>query len=210
VHGVIVQLPLPPGYDVAAAQERVPPAKDVDGLHPTTQGLLAIGRPSFVPATPRGIIELLRRYQIPTSGRRAVVLGRSAIVGRPLANLLSQKAEQGNATVTLCHSRTRDLEAILAEAELLFVAMGTPEVVRGEGLKPGVVVVDVGINRVDDASAAKGYRVVGDVHFDSVCEVAGAVTPVPGGVGPMTVAGLLHNTVLAAERAAGRLAPCAT
>jgi methylenetetrahydrofolate dehydrogenase (NADP+)/methenyltetrahydrofolate cyclohydrolase len=198
VHGMLVQLPLPKGFDAERVLELVPPAKDVDCLHPWNQGLLALGRPRFVPATPLGILELLARYQIPIPGSRAVVIGRSAIVGRPLANLLARRGSQGDATVTLCHSRTRDLAEITRQADILVAASGQPGLVRAEMVRPGATVIDVGINRVPAEKAGK-TRLVGDVDFPAVSEVAGAITPVPGGVGPMTVAALVLNTLRAAE-----------
>ncbi len=200
VHGVIVQLPLPDGIDQGRVQEALPVAKDVDGLHPLSQGLVVMGRPGFVPATPRGIVELLRRYDIDLCGMRTVVIGRSQIVGRPLANLLSSRGL--DATVTVCHSRTRNLARITREADLVVAAMGRPRWLGADFIRPGAVVVDVGINRVDDNGAKRGYRLVGDVDFEAVEGVAGALTPVPGGVGPMTVAALVHNTVVAAEHRA--------
>jgi methylenetetrahydrofolate dehydrogenase (NADP+)/methenyltetrahydrofolate cyclohydrolase len=203
VHGILVQLPLPPGLAAEAAQERIPPAKDVDCLHPVNQGLLALGRPRFVSATPLGIVELLRRYAVPVSGAHAVIIGRSAIVGRPLAALLSRRGPLGDATVTLCHSRTRDLAAIARSADILVAASGQPDLVTAAMVRPGATVIDVGINRVPAPGTPSGSRLVGDVDFAAVAAVAGAVTPVPGGVGPMTIAALVHNTVAAARALAG-------
>ncbi len=198
VHGILVQLPLPAGYDPVEAQERVPPAKDVDGLHPLNQGLLALGRPRFVPATPLGILELLRRSAIPIAGARAVILGRSAIVGQPLATLLGGKGR--DATVTLAHSRSRDLAALARTADLLVAAIGRPQYVGRDMVRPGATVIDVGVNRIAaDSASGSGTRLVGDVNFAEVEPIAGAITPVPGGVGPMTIAALIHNTVVAAE-----------
>ncbi len=199
VHGILVQLPLPPGFAAEEAQERIPPPKDVDCLHPLNQGLLAIGRPRFVPATPLGILELLRRYEIAVSGCHAVIIGRSAIVGRPLAALLSSRSPRGDATVTLCHSRTRDLAAIVRTADIIVAASGQVGLVRGEMVRPGAIVIDVGINRIPIPGEPGATRLVGDVDFAAVAAVAGAITPVPGGVGPMTIAALVHNTVVAAE-----------
>jgi methylenetetrahydrofolate dehydrogenase (NADP+) / methenyltetrahydrofolate cyclohydrolase len=198
VHGILVQLPLPPGYDPVEAQERVPPAKDVDGLHPLNQGLLALGRPRFIPATPLGILELLKRYAIPIAGARAVILGRSAIVGQPLATLLGGKGR--DATVTLAHSRTRDLGSLARSADLLVAAIGRAQYVGRDLVRPGATVIDVGVNRIagDPQSGNRG-RLVGDVDFAAVEPIAGAISPVPGGVGPMTIAALVHNTVVAAE-----------
>ncbi len=199
VHGVIVQSPLPPEspIDIFDLQCAIAPEKDVDGLHPENQGLLALGRPRFVPATPAGVAELLRRSGIDLEGRRVVIVGRSTLVGRPLSILLSSKGPGLNATVTICHTGTKDLMLETLRAEVLIVAAGHPRAVTGEMVTPGTVVVDVGTNRDQDG------KLVGDVDFDQVSKVAGAITPVPGGVGPMTVAMLLHNTVTAAERLAG-------
>jgi methylenetetrahydrofolate dehydrogenase (NADP+)/methenyltetrahydrofolate cyclohydrolase len=200
VHGVLVQLPLPKGLDEIQVIAAIAPNKDVDGLTPANAGLLAQkGRqPRFVPATPRGIMYMLKQTGIELEGSNAVVLGRSNIVGVPIANLLLK----ANATVTICHSRTRELAAVCRGADVLVAAVGQPEIVRGDWVKPGAVVIDVGVNRVEDASVKRGYRLVGDVAFDEVSEVASAITPVPGGVGPMTIAMLLENTLEAAELAA--------
>jgi methylenetetrahydrofolate dehydrogenase (NADP+)/methenyltetrahydrofolate cyclohydrolase len=198
VHGIIVQSPLPAEspIDIFDLQSAIAPAKDVDGLHPENQGLLAMGRPRFVPATPAGVVELLRRSGIEVEGRHAVVVGRSTLVGRPLSILLSLKGPGLNATVTLCHTGTKDLDEITRRADIVVVAAGRGGAVTAPMVKPGATVIDVGTNRADDG-------LVGDVAFDEVREVAGAITPVPGGVGPMTVAMLLSNTVHAAELAAG-------
>ena len=193
VHGVIVQLPLPGGLDSAEVLELLSPDKDVDGLTPTSLGRLVAGRPGFLPATPSGVVELLDRNGITASGRRVTIVGRSELVGKPLANILLLKGGPGDATVTVCHSRTPDLGACCREADILVAAVGRPKLVTGEMVKPGAVVVDVGINRTDDG-------LVGDVDFEAVKQKASAITPVPGGVGPMTVAMLLRNTVLAAEK----------
>mmetsp|Transcript_12300 Transcript_12300/g.43128 ORF Transcript_12300/g.43128 Transcript_12300/m.43128 type:complete len:361 (-) Transcript_12300:7-1089(-) len=200
VHGVLVQLPLPRGVDEAAVLDCVDVAKDVDGLHPANVGALALrGRePRYVACTPLGVMELLDRYGVELAGKRAVVLGRSNIVGVPVAALLQQR----DATVTVCHSRTRDVAAIVREADVVVAAVGQAEMVRGAWLKPGCVVVDVGINDVPDATKKRGARLVGDVCFDEAERVASLITPVPGGVGPMTIAMLMRNTVLAATRAA--------
>lgn len=197
VNGILVQLPLPDHVDTEAVLAKVPLEKDVDGFHPTNMGLLARRgcEPHFVPCTPWGCITLLERCGIEISGKRAVVLGRSNIVGLPMALLLQER----NATVTVVHSRTKNPEALMKEADILVAAIGKPEMVKKEMLKPGVVIIDVGINKVDDASREKGYRLVGDVDFESAKEVASWITPVPGGVGPMTIATLLENTVKAAE-----------
>jgi methylenetetrahydrofolate dehydrogenase (NADP+)/methenyltetrahydrofolate cyclohydrolase len=207
VDGILLQLPLPAGLDADQALERVPAFKDVDCLTPQNQGLLALGRPFLIPATPLGIVELLRRYAIPVRGVRAAIIGRSAIVGRPLATLLAQRGDPGDATVTLCHSRTRDLAAITREAELLIAASGQPGLVRADMVRPGATVIDVGVTRVPDSAAPGGSRLVGDVDFAAVRAVAGAITPVPGGVGPMTVAALVHNTVVAFETRRAQAAP---
>jgi methylenetetrahydrofolate dehydrogenase (NADP+)/methenyltetrahydrofolate cyclohydrolase len=198
VHGVIVQSPLPDGspIDIFDLQRAISPEKDVDGLHPENQGLLAMGRPRFVPATPAGVVELLKRSGIDVAGKRVVIVGRSNLVGRPLSILLSMKGEGLNATVTLCHTGTADLAQETLRADVLVVAAGHAKAVTGDMVAPGAVVIDVGTNRGDDG------KLVGDVDFDQVSKVASAITPVPGGVGPMTVAMLLVNTVTAAERAA--------
>lgn len=194
VDGILVQLPLPPHIDAARVLDRIDPGKDVDGFHADNLGRLAQGRPRLVPCTPLGVMRLLAHAEIPLSGLHAVVIGRSNIVGRPQAMLL----EQANCTVTLCHSRTRDLEAHLAAADLVVAAVGRPEFLRGAWLKEGAVVVDVGINRLPDG------RLVGDVDFASASERASAITPVPGGVGPMTIATLMANTITASELRQGR------
>lgn len=203
IHGFLVQLPLPRHISAERVLLRIDPAKDVDGFHPMNVGRVAIGdRTAFRPATPFGIQQMLIRSGIETSGANAVIVGRSNIVGKPMANLLVQDTAGGNCTVTICHSRSRDLPAITRGADLLVVAIGKPEFVTGPMVKPGAVVIDVGINRVPDPLATKGYRIVGDVAYDQVAEVAGAITPVPGGVGKMTIAMLLMNTVQAARQSA--------
>jgi 5,10-methylene-tetrahydrofolate dehydrogenase/methenyl tetrahydrofolate cyclohydrolase len=201
VNGILVQLPLPDGLDEEKVLQAINLEKDVDGFHPVNIGRLAQkGRESlFVPCTPSGIMYLLGQTDVPLEGAEAVVLGRSNIVGMPVALLLVKS----NATVTICHSRTKDLPGTVREADVLIAAVGRPEMVRGDWVKPGAVVIDVGINRVDDPSRERGYRLAGDVCFDEVKEVAGAITPVPGGVGPMTIAMLLANTVKAAKFASG-------
>ncbi|HZD09931.1 MAG TPA: bifunctional methylenetetrahydrofolate dehydrogenase/methenyltetrahydrofolate cyclohydrolase FolD [Candidatus Binatia bacterium] len=202
VNGILVQLPLPDQLDEEAVLSKIDLGKDVDGFHPVNIGRLAMkGRdPLFIPCTPYGVMVLLEETGVKTSGAEAVVVGRSNIVGLPVAMLL-QKA---NATVTICHSRTRDLAAHTREADILIAAIGRPEMITGDMIKPGAAVIDVGINRVDDPQAKRGYRLVGDVEFESACEVAGAITPVPGGVGPMTIAMLMRNTLHAAELAAAK------
>jgi methylenetetrahydrofolate dehydrogenase (NADP+)/methenyltetrahydrofolate cyclohydrolase len=203
VHGILVQLPLPGHIDEAKVIECISPSKDVDGFHPNNVGKLVIGMDTFKPCTPAGVQELLVRSGIEIAGKHAVVVGRSNIVGKPVANLLVQKAQHANATVTVCHSRTHDLPALTRQADILIAALGAPHVVSADMVKTGAVVVDVGINRVEDASAKKGYRIVGDVDFDEVSRVASAITPVPGGVGPMTVAMLMANPLKAARMTLG-------
>ena len=212
IHGILVQLPLPGQIDENRVLEAIDPAKDVDGFHPVNVGRVAAGDPrAMAPCTPRGVVEMLTRSGHDPEGAHAVIVGRSNIVGRPMASLLLQKRPGGNATVTVCHSRTRDLGEVTRLADILVVAIGRPDTVTGDMVKPGAVVIDVGVNRVDAPDTEKGYRLVGDVAFDEVAEVAGAITPVPGGVGPMTRAMLLVNTVEAADRiareAAGAKAP---
>jgi methylenetetrahydrofolate dehydrogenase (NADP+)/methenyltetrahydrofolate cyclohydrolase len=205
VHGILVQMPLPKHIDPQAVIARIRPDKDVDGFHPVNAGKLFIGETDgFVPCTPAGVIELLTRSGTDTRGAEVVVVGRSTIVGRPMAALLLRQGAGGDATVTICHSRTRSLAAHVRRADIVVAAIGKPEAITGEMLKPGAVVIDVGINRIDDPSTRTGTRLVGDVHFASAVEVAAKITPVPGGVGPMTIAMLLANTLKAAQRAAGR------
>jgi 5,10-methylene-tetrahydrofolate dehydrogenase/methenyl tetrahydrofolate cyclohydrolase len=199
VHGILVQLPLPAGLDEEAVLRAISIEKDVDGFHPVNIGRLAQkGRdPLFVPCTPAGCIRLLKRAGAELEGAEAVVLGRSNIVGMPASLLLVKE----NATVTICHSRTQDLPGVCRRADVLIAAVGRPEMVRGDWIKPGAYVIDVGVNRVEDPSKKRGYRLAGDVAFEEAKEVAGAITPVPGGVGPMTIAGLMANTLRAAQRA---------
>ena len=202
VHGILVQLPLPPHINPKSVLERVDPAKDVDGFHPLNVGRAFVGDPAgFVPATPAGILEILRREEVPTHGRHAVVVGRSLIVSKPLASLLM--APGANATVTLCHRHTVDLATYTRLADILIVAVGKPGLITRDMVKPGAVVLDVGTTRVPDAADPRGYVIRGDVEFEAVREVASAISPVPGGVGPMTIAMLLRNTVEAARRSAG-------
>jgi len=201
IDGYIVQLPLPAHLDEEEVLLAIDPKKDVDGFHPTNFGRMALELESFIPATPFGIMQLLERYKVDTSGKHAVVIGRSHIVGRPISILLSQKGDFANATVTVAHSRTKDLKALLNQADIIVSALGVPNFVKADMVKPGAVVIDVGITRVEDASRPKGYRIVGDVDFDQVAEKASYITPVPGGVGPMTIAMLLKNTLLARRRA---------
>ena len=200
VDGVLVQLPLPRTVDAQAVIRAIAPEKDVDGFHPVSLGRLVLGLDTFVPCTPAGILELLARSGVETAGRHAVVVGRSNIVGKPLAILLSRKGPGGDATVTLCHTATRDLAEQTRRADILVVAAGRPGTVTADMVKPGAVVVDVGVNRVPDASKKAGYRLVGDVDYEGVSRVASLVTPVPGGVGPMTIAMLVKNTLKAASR----------
>jgi methylenetetrahydrofolate dehydrogenase (NADP+)/methenyltetrahydrofolate cyclohydrolase len=201
IHGILVQLPLPKQIDTNRALHRIDPRKDVDGFHPENVGKVAVGDPSgFRPATPYGVQQLLIRTGVETKGAHAVVVGRSNIVGRPMAALLLHDAPGGNATVTVCHSRTRGIEQHTRQGDILIVAIGKPEFVTGDMIKPGAVVIDVGVNRVDDPTRKQGYRLVGDVKFDEAKQIAAAITPVPGGVGPMTITMLLYNTVQAARQ----------
>ncbi len=199
IHGILVQLPLPPQMDTRLILTSLSPMKDVDGFSPASLGMMLWGSPTFIPCTPAGILELLQRSGIDPQGKRAVIIGRSRLVGLPLANLLALKRKGGNATVTLCHSFTPQLASITKSADILVAAMGKPGFIKGEMIKRGAVVIDVGINRVEDATRKRGYRLVGDVDFEQAKMVASAITPVPGGVGPMTVAMLLKNTVQAAK-----------
>lgn len=197
VNGILLQLPVPDHIDQDRAIAAIRPEKDVDGFHPENAGLLAAGKPRFVPCTPLGIRELFLRYSIETSGRHVVVVGRSIVVGKPLALLMMLKGRGGDATVTVCHSKTRDIGAITASADIVVAAMGKPRFLTAGMVKEGAVVVDVGISRVNDPAAKKGYRIVGDVDFDGVAPKTSFITPVPGGVGPMTVAMLMSNTMKA-------------
>jgi methylenetetrahydrofolate dehydrogenase (NADP+)/methenyltetrahydrofolate cyclohydrolase len=202
VHGILVQMPVPDHVEKRRVLRAIDPAKDVDGFHPENVGRLVAGDARFKPCTPHGIQKLLEAADVETEGADAVVVGRSDIVGKPMANLLVQKAPLGNATTTVCHSRTTDLAAKTREADIVIAAAGVPELVTGEMLTPGATVIDVGVNRVD-ADTEKGYELVGDVEFESAKEPADVITPVPGGVGPMTRAMLLYNTVKAASEQAG-------
>lgn len=193
-HGILVQLPLPKHIDEDKVIEAVSPKKDVDGFHPISVGNLVIGKEAFRSCTPAGIQELLIRYNIETKGKHLVVLGRSNIVGKPIANIMLQKKEHANSIVTVCHSAAPDVSYYTKQADILIAAMGSPKFVKGNMVKEGVVVIDVGINRIEDKSVSKGYRLVGDVDFDEVSQKASYITPVPGGVGPMTIAMLLKNT----------------
>lgn len=200
VDGFIVQLPLPKHIDEVKVTLAIDPKKDVDGFHPVNFGRMAQGLACYLPATPYGILQMLERYEIETSGKHVVVVGRSNIVGTPMSILLSRKAKVGNATVTLTHSRTKDLTAELKRADIVIAAIGIPGFISGDQLKEGAVVIDVGINRVEDASRKSGYRLVGDVDWESASKVSSFITPVPGGVGPMTVTSLLMNTLKAAAK----------
>jgi len=203
--GILVQLPLPDHIDQQRVIECISPVKDVDGFHPYNLGRLASDKPTFIPCTPLGIRELLGRYHVKTEGKRIVIIGRSVIVGKPLALLLSRKDPAGNGTVTICHSRTRDLRSIASEADILVAAIGRAGIVEGDWVKEGAVVIDVGVNRIEDPAAKKGYRLTGDVVFETAYERASLITPVPGGVGPMTRAMLMKNTLTAARALRGDL-----
>ncbi len=200
IDGFIVQLPLPKHIDEEKVTLAIDPHKDVDGFHPVNFGRMAQGLPAYLPATPFGILQMLERYDIEVTGKECVVLGRSNIVGTPISILLSRKARPGNATVALCHSRTKDLKSHTLRADIIVVALGIPEFLTADMVKEGVVIIDVGINRVDDPNAKRGYRLTGDVKYDEVAEKASFITPVPGGVGPMTVTSLIKNTLRAAKK----------
>ena len=200
IDGFIVQLPLPKHIDEQKVIMAVHPDKDVDGFHPTNVGKMALNLPTFISATPFGILELLERYSVETSGKHVVVLGRSHIVGSPISILLSQKRKVGNATVTMCHSRTKNLKEITLQADIIIAAIGIPEFVKADMVKDNVSVIDVGITRIADSSKKRGFRLIGDVAFDEVAAKSDFITPVPGGVGPMTIAMLLKNTLLACKR----------
>ena len=197
-HGILVQLPLPNDIDADKVINRIIPSKDVDGFHPENAGLLSIGKPRFIPCTPKGIMEIFKYYKIKLDGKHVVVVGRSNIVGRPISILTSLKSENSNGTTTICHSGTKDIGNHTKAADVVIVALGVPEFLKENMIKEGAVVIDVGINRVDDASE-KGYRLIGDVAWEEIHKKASAITPVPGGVGPMTIAMLVKNTVEAAE-----------
>ena len=199
IDGFIVQLPLPKHINQEVILNKVSPAKDVDGFHPNNYGKMTLGIDTFIPATPAGIIELIERSEIQTEGKKCLVIGRSQIVGRPISILLSQNKSFGNSTVTLAHSRSKDLEKLCLESDIIISAIGMPEFIKGNMIKKGSSIIDVGITRVDDLSSPKGYRIVGDVDFKSVSNTVGYITPVPGGVGPMTIAMLLKNTLKACE-----------
>jgi methylenetetrahydrofolate dehydrogenase (NADP+)/methenyltetrahydrofolate cyclohydrolase len=200
IDGFIVQLPLPKHIDEQKVLMAVNPDKDVDGFHPTNVGKMALNLPTFLPATPFGILQLLERYKVETSGKHVVVIGRSHIVGSPMSILMSQKRTAGNATVTITHSRTKNLKEITLQADIVVAALGIPEFLTADMVKEDVTVIDVGITRIADDSKKSGFRLAGDVHFESVSKKASYITPVPGGVGPMTIAMLMKNTLLAAKR----------
>jgi methylenetetrahydrofolate dehydrogenase (NADP+)/methenyltetrahydrofolate cyclohydrolase len=195
--GILVQLPLPKHIKESKVIEAIHPAKDVDGFHPVNVGRLVQGLNTFIPATPYGIILMLEYFNIETKGKNAVVIGRSNIVGRPMSILLSSNIAQGNCTVTICHSHTKNLKEVCLGADIIVAALGVPNFLTGDMIKPGTVIIDVGITRVEDATAKKGFRIKGDVHYEEACAKASAITPVPGGVGLMTIAGLLKNTMKA-------------
>jgi len=203
INGILVQLPLPKHLNEAEVLLAIDPKKDVDGFHPINVGKMVVGEEAFLPCTPHGVIQLLLRSGVKIEGANVVIVGRSNIVGKPLANMLIQKNTKGNATVTVCHTRTKDLTNQTRRADILIAAAGRPNTITADMVKEGVVVIDVGVNRVDDATKKRGYRLVGDVDFEAVKEKASFITPVPGGVGPMTITMLLYNTVESAKNAAG-------
>jgi len=203
INGILVQLPLPKHIDESAVLLAIDPDKDVDGFHPMNVGKMVVGEKAFLPCTPHGVVQLLRRSGVETSGAHVVVVGRSNIVGKPVANMLLQKKEGANATVTLCHTRTRDLAHFTRQADIIIAASGWPNTITADMVKEGAVIIDVGVNRVEDATRERGYRLVGDVDFEAVKEKASLITPVPGGVGPMTITMLLYNTVESAKLANG-------
>ncbi len=203
INGILVQLPLPEGLDESEVLLVIDPAKDVDGFHPVNVGKMVVGEKAFMPCTPHGIVQLLIRNGVKIEGAEVVIVGRSNLVGKPLANMLIQKKPNANATVTVCHTRTKDLSSHTKRADILIAAAGRPNTVTADMVKEGAVVIDVGINRVEDSTKKRGYRLVGDVDFEAVREKASLITPVPGGVGPMTITMLLYNTVESAKLAAG-------
>ena len=202
INGILVQLPLPKHLDESEVLLKIDPEKDVDGFHPINVGKMVVGEEAFLPCTPHGVLQLLKRSNVPTEGAEVVVVGRSNIVGKPVANMLIQKNDMGNATVTVCHTRTKDLKEHCLKADIIIAAAGRPNTITADMVKDGAVVIDVGVNRIEDATKKKGYRLVGDVDFEAVKEKASLITPVPGGVGPMTITMLLYNTVESAEKAA--------
>ena len=199
IHGILVQLPLPKHINESTVLLAIDPKKDVDGFHPINVGKMMIGEDTFFPCTPHGVLQMLLRSKIETSGKHVVVIGRSNIVGKPVANMLLQKRDGANATVTLCHTGTKSIESHTLQADILIAASGFPNTVTADMVKPGAVVIDVGVNRIEDNTKKSGYRLVGDVDYEGVSAIASAITPVPGGVGPMTITMLLYNTVLSAE-----------
>jgi len=201
IDGYIVQLPLPKHISTQKVTERIKPEKDVDGFHPVNVGRMVLGLPAYISATPFGILKLIERYKIETEGKDCVIIGRSDIVGTPMSNLLSRKTYPGNCTVTLCHSRTKDIKAVSQKADIVIAALGMPEFLTADMVKEGAVVIDVGITRVPDATKKRGYALKGDVKFEEVSQKASYITPVPGGVGPMTIASLLYNTLMASQKA---------
>ncbi len=203
INGILVQLPLPKHLDEGEVLLAIDPEKDVDGFHPVNVGKMMLGQKAFLPCTPHGVIQLLLKSNVKIEGAEVVIVGRSNIVGKPLANMLIQKTAAGNATVTVCHTRTKNLADHTRKADILIAAAGRPNTITADMVKAGVVVIDVGVNRVDDPTKKKGYRLTGDVDFEAVKEKASLITPVPGGVGPMTITMLLYNTVESAEKAAG-------
>jgi methylenetetrahydrofolate dehydrogenase (NADP+)/methenyltetrahydrofolate cyclohydrolase len=205
INGILVQLPLPKHLNEGEVLLAISPDKDVDGFHPTNIGKMVAGQPAFLPCTPHGVIQLLQRSGVKIEGSHVVIVGRSNIVGKPVANMLIQKNKGGNATVTVCHTKTKDLAHHTRQADIIIAAAGRPNTITADMVKDGVVVIDVGVNRIEDRSAKKGYRLVGDVDFEKVKEKASLITPVPGGVGPMTITMLLYNTVESAKRAAGKI-----
>jgi methylenetetrahydrofolate dehydrogenase (NADP+) / methenyltetrahydrofolate cyclohydrolase len=200
INGILVQLPLPKHLNEAEVLMTISPDKDVDGFHPTNVGRMVVGEKAFLPCTPHGVIQLLIRSSVTIDGSHVVIVGRSNIVGKPLANMLIQKSPTGNATVTICHTRTKNLASFTKQADIVIAAAGRPGTITADMIKPGAVVIDVGVNRVEDATKKSGYRLVGDVDFETVKEKASLITPVPGGVGPMTITMLLYNTVESAKR----------
>ena len=203
INGILVQLPLPKGLNEAEVLLAIDPNKDVDGFHPINVGKMVVGEKAFLPCTPHGVIQLLLRNNVKIEGAKVVIVGRSNIVGKPLANMLIQKSPTGNATVTVCHTRTKNLADEVRQADIIIAAAGVPNTITADMVKDGAAVIDVGVNRVEDATKKKGYRLAGDVDFEAVKEKASLITPVPGGVGPMTITMLLYNTVESAKRAAG-------
>lgn len=205
INGILVQLPLPKHLNEGEVLLAISPDKDVDGFHPTNIGKMVAGQPAFLPCTPHGVIKLLQRNEVKIEGAHVVVVGRSNIVGKPIANMLIQKNKNGNATVTVCHTKTKDLAHHTRQADIIIAAAGKPKTITADMVKDGVVVIDVGVNRIKDASKKSGFRLVGDVDFEAVKEKASLITPVPGGVGPMTITMLMYNTTESAKRAAGKI-----